>query len=148
MSLNFDLSHIANYGEVCFHTLKEDSSWSGGKKGERVIKPLTNALIWATMGVGIGEITEENALQFYSRVHLQEKLFGTNLNGSEGPYWITYEDVRSHIGLKTNVFPMETDAKWGARVVRQFQREQQTTIERAAQKAEQGRADGSFRERT
>lgn len=138
MSLNYDLSKIKDYDAVCWTEAKEDAAWSPTKKGDKVMNPITNALIWVTMQIGIGEITEENAVEFYSRIHFSEKLFGTNLSNGGEPYFLTFEDVRRHIGLKTNVFPKETDAKWGARLIKTFVAEQRSKIERAAKNAARG----------
>lgn len=71
-------------------------------KGERV----TDAVIYMTMLVGINEITDENAEEFFARVSLNEKLFGAALTkgGKERP--LTLEDIRGHIGLRTNAATM------------------------------------------
>lgn len=61
------------------------------------IKPLTNSMIWATLYVNMREITEENAEEFFVRLQLCFRL--TKSGNSD----ITLEDVKNHIGLKTNV---------------------------------------------
>lgn len=63
---------------------------------------LTDMVIWATMAVGIRELTKANAQEFYDRVHLQEKKYGTYLNQDGKPRPITLEDVKNRIGLYTN----------------------------------------------
>jgi hypothetical protein len=100
MSLNWNI-------EECSEEIRND-------EGEW---PITNALIWATMGVGLGEITEKNAAEFYARVKLSEKLVGQMLNRGPEPYWITAEDVRKRVGLRTNV-SNEGRAKWVNRFVK------------------------------
>jgi len=85
MSLNYDLRGVkADY--------KDDSVW-----------PITNALIWGTMWIGLNNITEKNWEQFYIRCHAIETINGAwlldnNLKGRP----ITAEDVKSHVGLHTN----------------------------------------------
>jgi hypothetical protein len=75
MSLNYDLTRVQNRDK------DTDKGWN-----------ITQSIIFATMSVGIGEITEENVHEFWMRY----SIFAAN------PYF-TVEDVRNHIGLKTNV---------------------------------------------
>jgi hypothetical protein len=118
MSLDWDLTKIKNSEEVC---------WEKNEDGTDKLNPVTESLIWLTMGIGIGNITEDNASEVYCRVAMYEKLFGTMLS-----YWkdskkvsvpITPEDIHNHIGLSTNV-GKETDAAWRKRIVQNFVREQ------------------------
>jgi hypothetical protein len=113
MSLNFDLTKIKDHEEVCFTTAKSDDPGQGIKAGDRIMNPLTNALIWATMSVGWGVIEEETYEAWFERLRLVERTSGPFLfvNGGQ-PYSITKEDVRKHIGLRTNVFPKKTDAQF------------------------------------
>jgi hypothetical protein len=75
------------------------------------------------MLVGIGEITAETAGEFYARLHAYEVLVGPFVEGEDEVTGqregmpITPEQVRDHVGLKTNVFPIETRARWVKRVV-------------------------------
>jgi len=69
--------------------------------------PTTEAMIFATMGVGIGHITEANWAEFYARMIVAE-YYGTEF---------TPALIRRYIGLRTNVFPTETRAKWLKRVM-------------------------------
>ncbi len=118
MSLNWDLTQIENYKEVCWEKNEDDTT---------TLNPVTESLIWLTMGIGWGKITEENQAEFYCRVSLYEKLFGTMLSywkdGKKVSVAITPEDVRNHIGLSTNV-GKETDAAWRKRIIQNFVREQ------------------------
>lgn len=98
MSLNYDLGNIANYEEVCFT----------GKPDQREMSPVTHALIFATMSVDIGRITEKNYLEFYSRAKFVAALFGSTLyetdeQGKCRERNFTIEEIRAHIGLRTNV---------------------------------------------
>ncbi len=78
---------------------------------------VTHCLIFATMDVGMGTITEDNAGRFYARLRIVEKLFGAKRGNDKGDVFFTPEEVRDHIGLWTNVSPEETDAKWRKRML-------------------------------
>jgi len=109
MALTYDLSTIKDYKTVCF-----DEGEDGG------MKPATHSIIFATMAVGIGDLTEKNAPEFYARLHLYERMVGAFLvkmdDGKRVDVPFTPEDVRAHIGLRTNVGPVETRSKWLKRV--------------------------------
>lgn len=118
MSLDWNLTKINNNTEVC---------WEKNEDGTDKLNPVTESLIWLTMGIGMGSITEDNQSDFYCRVAMYEKLFGTMLS-----YWkdskkvsvpITPEDIHNHIGLTTNV-SKDTDASFRKRIVENFIREQ------------------------
>lgn len=91
MPLNFDFTDIENYEALCW-----------GDDGK--VAPITDALIWQTMVVDMGEITKENWKEFFARVDIYQRTFGTSLYDSEGgDFSLTEEHVKSHIGLSTNV---------------------------------------------
>jgi hypothetical protein len=79
-------------------TISEDAEW-----------PITESVIFATMAVGMGKITEDNAVEFANRVALVQQINGAYLNKSAkgtnltSPYYVTLEDVKKRIGLRTNV---------------------------------------------
>jgi hypothetical protein len=50
MSLNYDLTAIPE--DV--RTVAAEADGQDYKAGDRIMSPITNALIWATMGTGIG----------------------------------------------------------------------------------------------
>lgn len=103
MSLNFDLSKVHNWREI-------DPA-------------VRESIIWDTMIVGIGEITEATAEKFYARVRAYESITENVLyefvsdDEPAVPRPATPADVRSMIGLKTNVFPTETDAKFARKLL-------------------------------
>lgn len=122
MSLNWNLSKIDGYKDVCYErhvgspeemgemerrvTLTgPDWAWEDDSHTALVrLSPITHALIWHTMAIGMGSITERNWQEFYRRVHCRERVAGSLLLSSEGsPHHIKPQDVRRHIGLKTNV---------------------------------------------
>jgi hypothetical protein len=104
MSLDFNLSKIKNHKELCFSA-----------NGE--IKSLTQALIFSTMAVDIGVISDKTLDKFVTRLRAWELLHGNMLHG-RGP--ITADEVRAHLGLSTNVFPQSGDAKFQAKLGREF----------------------------
>lgn len=135
MSLNWEVSKIKDYETVCM----EDDPEEGGRK----LTVVTWSLVVATMSVGMGRITEENAAQFYARLAIIEKLHGPFMqrvepDGNGGhkvtPRFFTPEEVWAHVGLWTNVFPMETDAKWRKRQVESAERDLRAVAERAKPK--------------
>ena len=125
MSLNWDVSRVENMEAVCYHT-KEDGKY---------LNDITEKLIWMTMTVGLGEITEKNWKKFYNRVHLDEKLNGARRSQIfrdnddklicypetdiplERPIFIKRDEVKAHIGLSTNV-SNEPTVKWLKRTVK------------------------------
>jgi hypothetical protein len=88
MSLNWNLSKIANKDTVCF-TQHED--------GQR-LTGLTHALIWATIAVDLGQITAKNITEWQIRLQMIAVAYGD-------PAWgeITRQQLEAHIGLSTNV---------------------------------------------
>ena len=71
--------------------------------------PVTHYLMFSTMTIGMGEITKQNAPEFFRRIAVIQKLYGPALtyrdplDGKSVEIFITFEDIKNHIGLKTNV---------------------------------------------
>lgn len=131
MSLNFDLSAIPL--ETRTVTSTYDDEFHGIKKGDTIMNPVTNQLIWATMAVDIGVIDDKTVDEFIFRIRLYEKLFGAMLRYSDerGDRPFTADDVIAHKGLRTNVFPMKTRAQWLKRMGESFERELRSEIAKA-----------------
>ena len=114
MALHWNLTKIKDTDNVCWREITlEDGSI------EQRMNQLTETMIWLCAGVGIGEITEKNAQQFHCRVNLLEQLNGPFLYQNKEPRPITIEDVRSHIGLSTNV-SNTPKGKWLIQVTRNW----------------------------
>jgi len=100
MSLDWNLANIEDWENVC-------------KTDDGTLSPVTNALIMVTMGIDMPEITEANVEEFAWRVSFYELLAGPLLVKVEDddfvPDLITIEQVRQHIGLRTNVSPRTTN---------------------------------------
>lgn len=112
MSLNWNVEQVKDYGNVCYETAKETNLTHGYKKGDRVLKLATSALISAAPVVSIGRITEKNWEKFHSRIAIYEKAFGgLRRDGKGKPIFFTKAEVQQHVGLSTNV-ETEPDTKW------------------------------------
>lgn len=85
MPLTWNIEKVKDYKELT------DEEWR-----------ITDTLVWLTMAVGIRELTEANAKEFYARVQLMEHLHGAWLNEGGKPRYIRWEEVQRNIGLTTN----------------------------------------------
>jgi hypothetical protein len=114
MSLNFSFDKIKDYESVCW--IKDDSEPHG-----RRMNPVTNALIWGTISVGLGAITESNIDEFVARFRVIEKIHGAMLYkpNPDGPgtvdWFVSDEDFIAHIGLVCNV-SNESRTAWARRI--------------------------------
>jgi len=135
MSLNWNLSKIDGYKDVCYErhvgTTEEmdamarrvtltgpDWEWESDARAALVrLSPITHALIWHTTSIGMGSITEKNWQEFYRRVHTQERALGALLLSDGKPHYIGPQDVRQHIGLTTNVAEISA-AAFNGRTIR------------------------------
>jgi len=86
--------------------------------GVYMMTQATQALIFLTMSVEIGRITEKNWREFYGRVHAEEKLNGprrwrrkSETDTTSVPIYFTPQEIYDHIGLGTNV-SKKSEAKW------------------------------------
>lgn len=63
--------------------------------------------------IGMGEITEKTVERYWHRLLAYESLGSSWLMTADGePVPLTLDMVRKYIGVRTNVFPMMTDAKF------------------------------------
>lgn len=104
MSLDFSFKNIADYKSKVFHPADENRH-----------HPVTETMIWATMIVDIGRLTEANAGEFYWRMNFARRLDGVwgSVGFGEGAMWpLTLADVKDHVGLITNVVTITNRKKW------------------------------------
>jgi len=99
MSLNWDLSKIDNYKELCFTDYEDD-------KG--MIEPITEAIIFMCMAIGMSGITKKNLGEFCIRAHMTQKLEGPWMQrsvdgGKMEKYALDVTNFKLHVGLKVNV---------------------------------------------
>jgi hypothetical protein len=128
MSLDYDITKVPT--SVKRLPVTEEMNVPGFmsyKKNGRtyMMSPLTHQLIFATMSTGIGEITEATYAEFWARLAWADRVDGhgdmkTNVWDKKEKAWverdITVADVKNHIGLRTNVWPMEKRAAWIKRI--------------------------------
>lgn len=126
MALRWDLSKIQDE-DVCWVEATQDDPNHGVVAGKKYMSPVTNALIWSTIAVDLGAITEANAGEFFARVRMWESVYGPFLIRAEvdgkrpegAAAFITESEVRSHIGLSVNVVDVPR-AKWLKRFSREM----------------------------
>lgn len=126
MALTWDITEIHDYEDICWDVVEGEeaehirkngtsgffaSPWREEDDGTiKVLSPVTNALIWMMMGLGVnGKITAKNADEVVRQVMIQQRVGGASLRqkNEEGgwvPRYITEVEVRQHIGLRTNCF--------------------------------------------
>jgi hypothetical protein len=113
MSLNWSIEGIKDYKELLVKGVDKDGEFEH-------TNPVTDGLVWMTMIVDIGRITEENWKEFYLRVKMYEALKGRYFYD----YEVTPELIQRHIGLATNV--TTSKVTWN-RKVRLWMKEQVST---------------------
>tara|TARA_R100001369_G_scaffold15290_1_gene30098 strand:+ start:561 stop:908 length:348 start_codon:yes stop_codon:yes gene_type:complete len=102
MTLNVDLTKVENFKTLCYS--KKDKLDKGNILN-LPYSPTTNYLVMASMAIGVGEITTKNYKEVFARHQFLQ----------EGQ--VTLDDVKNHIGLKTNVAP-ETIGRWLMRIAK------------------------------
>jgi len=98
MALHWDVTAIVNQEDLCWEYRENGEEGPGN-----YLHPVTNALIWSTIGVEMGTITEANYEEFYQRLRCTDRLHGPMLRREGKPRPITLAEVKAHIGLKCNV---------------------------------------------
>ena len=107
MALHWDITKCNEMLE-----LQSDTEW-----------PITNALIWLTMAVDMGKITDTNIGEFYARTKVWEAVTGamvTKIGDDKDTledYFLTFADIHKRIGLSTNVSNVTT-TNWFKRITR------------------------------
>jgi hypothetical protein len=131
MSLNWNIGKVKDYKTNCFDRIPREGNearlneggfmgpfWYESKDDATMLERMTvttNTLIFATMSVGLGEITEKNAEEFHRRLSWLEREGAYRLNGDGEPVPFSLDEVRANIGMTTNV-SNETKAKWNKRM--------------------------------
>ena len=114
MSLDFNLNEIKSGVQT----------WN--ESGNDLL-PEVRDIVFATMSAGIGHITEKNYIEFFMRCAAASAVSAW----PQSPDPITLEDVKKHIGLRTNVFPEEARTKWVKRIFENTEREYRYRAQRA-----------------
>lgn len=117
MALTWDTSKIENNEEVCFEQREATPTQAAG----RYLKALTEAFVWTSISIGIGQWNEVNASEVYARLKIIEALDGPLVRTFNDEtkqfedYKITPQDVIDHIGLYVNV-SWESRKEWAQRI--------------------------------
>mgnify|MGYP003672805539 FL=1 len=118
MALNWNLGDIENFKSVCRN---EDES----------LREETELLIFYTMNLGMGLITQNNVDKFILRFRMYEVLYGMakwwNVNGQRVNV-ISDTLIRKHIGLRTNASSI-SDVQFNKNMLKQLVREAKATSE-------------------
>lgn len=113
MALHWSVADVADHDNVCFYIAEAEDAGRGIDVGDKLLNGITKSLIFATIPVGFGTITEANAKEFYTRLSAWERLYGaTCYNGDGSDRFITREDVTKHVGLSTNASDKTTRQFW------------------------------------
>ncbi len=91
MSLDYNLSKIQDWKNRCYIPCREDNT-------KVRVAPDTEAIIFATISVGMNTITESNWKEFYARDLMLQKLYSNQRLEN----MLKAEQIRAHIGLSTN----------------------------------------------
>lgn len=111
MSLNYDLTQVKDKSIIN----DKAATW-----------PLTEAIIFETMVVGIGDIkSEKEAIEFKVRSDYWRRLDNVST-------FLPLEEIKKRIGLTTNVFPRVKTAAFLSRISSRWHREQVRTAKSAA----------------
>lgn len=101
--------------------------------------PITNALIWGTMSVGMHSIDEVDWREFYTRAYIIQTIHGGWIIENGKTRFVTPQEVKDHIGLHTNATSM-TNAKFKASIERRL-RDQANQLLRRFDETEQEEAN-------
>lgn len=120
MSLDYNITNVPE--DVRIIVAESDNRSRGYRKGDRIMNPVTETIIFMTVVTGIGELTDETIPEFQARLDFIYALTGQAellafKDGEDEPteIRITREDLERHKGLSTNVFPIEKRAAWTKR---------------------------------
>lgn len=100
MSLDFDLANIKDKDTLCYQQVDGECQYSS----------LTYSLIWTMIPIAVSSITRENVEKVFQRIYAYEHLRGAMRQANGKPVYFTFEEVKAHIGLTTNV-TNQTDAQ-------------------------------------
>lgn len=105
MSLDFSVERMKNFNVLT--TIVHYDVNDPSIERERKWHPVTNALIFGTMAIGMNSITDSNWKEFYNRLNMWERAVGPQLWRGDIPKndprnFVTPLEVYMHIGLHTN----------------------------------------------
>src|ERR1035437_5992486 len=103
MSLNWNVGKCKGFKKTGHTEDGKDTFAVHDVDGKEIPWAVTNALIWSTMGLFLGGITEKNVVEFATRLSIYQRVFGASLTVKGEPRFISTQEVKAHIGLETNV---------------------------------------------
>lgn len=114
MSLNYNFADIKDWEKVVKIPVPENADPNQLRMSTTVweteegipthyMNPVTHVLIFGTMTVGMGKITEKNYKEFWMRMQFADVVFGPSLKSKGKGRGVTLQEVKQHIGLSTNV---------------------------------------------
>jgi len=111
LALTYEFTNIKDYKNVVWIADPTEAN-----PDQVRMNPVTEVLIFGTMSVGLGSITDKNVDEFAARFRIIEKVHGPMLVDGEGKHrFVTDEEFTAHIGLVCNV-SNETRAQWARRI--------------------------------
>lgn len=116
MALHWDVSKIVEREGRDFVWAPTGEKDEEGKPLYR-LRNIVETMIWSTMAIGIGEITEKNVNEVARRMAIYEQIRGPMRRNAEGGVYYTREEIARLVGLSTNVFPKEPEAQWKRRIL-------------------------------
>ena len=111
MPLTWNVENIINYKTVCW--IETGEQREDGTPKTR-LNPVTEALIWNSIAIDIGEITHDNASEVYARTRIMEQINGPLMIRDGKPSPITTEEIEAHVGLTVNV-SFKSRKEWALR---------------------------------
>lgn len=105
MSLDWSIGDVDDYLNVCWIENEHEEN--------KRLNPVTEAIVFATMAVGINRITEKNVYDFYLRSVVAAEVYGMPLT-----FWTADEqetrnfhlsEIKQHIGVSTNASSLTTN---------------------------------------
>ena len=116
MSLNWNLQNIHDHKNVCYVTSTYDDPMRDIKVGDRIMNPVTNALIWSTIAIDIGDWNAATMPMVWARISAYQSLLNPLMQDEAGGRFFTKEEVMAHTGLYCNV-SFVRDAPWRKRIM-------------------------------
>jgi hypothetical protein len=86
------------------------------------LKPHASAAVWTMMAVAITAISDANLDEVFTRFSMYEQTRGAMRVGPDGPVYFTLAELKTLVGLRTNV-SYETPAKFHANLIRVLRQE-------------------------
>ena len=141
MPLNWSVKAVKDADDDCYFTATKTRVYDGVTRGEEYTHPITDSLVWATMSLGLNEITEANIDEWEKRLALaynvgwisKSVVFGGFADDGDikwEPRMLTRDDLERHIGLETNA-SYESGSVWRKRVMERMEKEGLTELKHA-----------------